>query len=71
MPLQPRVIVVNEVAADREVVANQVGGDLDHLSVITVGLLGILKYSDDNIMTFKKEVHNKDAYVCQLARQAI
>ena len=31
----------------------------------------VLKYSDDNIMTFKIEVRYKDAYVSQLARQAI
>ena len=30
-----------------------------------------VKYSDDNIMTFKIEVRNKDACVCKLARQAI
>ena len=30
-----------------------------------------VKYSDDNIMTFKIEVRNKDACICKLARQAI
>ena len=30
-----------------------------------------VKYSDDNIMTFKIEVHNKDACICELSRQAI